>query len=157
MNFNSGSLFIFILFMAVLVALLVLLIVLFTKSRKGQKVAVALKIVTLMLAITSIAGCFVFPLTYYGDIPLNLRYGTYLVYEGYSRYALGMKIHRDSLTLHKSSSEKLDGHYTIKNNILEIKYSDGSTQRFVVKGFGSELVEESTNIKAFHYIGDENL
>lgn len=158
MNFNTGSRLIFILFLAIIVALFTFLIIIFVQNNKKKEVKKSLKILALVFAVLTLAGCFICPLTYFGDIPINLRYGTYQAYDGYIGYVGSvqvLKVHRDSISLYRDgSSAGTSGYYTLKNDILEIKYGDGTMQRFVVKHLGSELVDESTNIKAFHYIGD---
>ena len=149
MNFNSGSRLVFIIFI-IAIAILIGLLVLFAILAKKNKVPVVLKVFTIVSAIIVVAGCFVFPLSYYGDIPLNLQYGTYLAYNS----ANYLKVHRDSLELHKDgASEGLKGTYTLKNDVLEITYQDGTKDKFVVKHFGRELVDAETNNKAYEYKG----
>ena len=158
MNFNTGSRLIFILFLAIIVALFTFLIIIFVKSTKKKEVKKPLKILAIVFAVLTLAGCFICPLTYFGDIPIDIRYGTYRACEGYVNYVGSveiMKVHRDSISLYRNgSSEGISGYYNLKNDILDIKFSDGTTQRFIVKGFGTDLVHASTNIKAFQYIGD---
>lgn len=149
MNFNSGSRLVFIIFV-IAVAILIGLLVLFAILAKKNKVPVVLKVFTIVSAIIVVAGCFVFPLSYYGDIPLNLQYGTYLAYNS----ANYLKVHRDGLELHKDgASEGLKGTYTLKNDVLEITYQDGTSDRFIVKHFGHELVDAETNNKAYEFKG----
>ena len=149
MSFNSGSRLVFIIFI-IAIAILIGLLGLFAILAKKNKVPVVLKVFTIVSAIIVVAGCFVFPLSYYGDIPLNLQYGTFLAYNS----ANYLKVHRDSLELHKDgASEGLKGTYTLKNNVLEITYQDGTKDKFVVKHFGRELVDAETNNKAYEYKG----
>lgn len=157
MNFNSGSLLVFIVFIAILVALFTILIIILLQSKNKNKVAKSLKISAIVLSVLTVACCFVCPLTYYCDIPLNLRYGNYEAcpgyYPGFRQYRL-LVIHRDSLEITNSASERINGRYTLKNDILEVYLTDGTRETFVVKHFGSELVDKESNIKAFRYIGD---
>lgn len=157
MNFNTGSLIIFIVFVAIVVALFTILIVIALRSKKKQKIAHSLKVSAIVLAILAVACCFICPLTYYCDIPINLRYGNYEAcpgyYPGHRQYKY-LKIHRDSLEIQKTDSDRLNGHYSLKNDILEVYLSDGTRETFVVKHFGSELVDKQSNIKAFRYVGD---
>ena len=150
MNFNSGSRLVFIIFViaiAILIALLVLFAIL---AKKKNKAPAVLKAFTIVAALIVMAGCFIFPLSYYGDIPLNLQYGTYLAYTS----ANYLKVHRDSVSLHKDgASNGLKGTYTLKNDVLEITYQDGTKDKFVVKHFGRELVDAETNRKAYDYKG----
>ena len=150
MNFNSGSRLVFIIFVVSLVILFTLLVVFALKSKKKEKAPAVIKVFTILFAVISIAGCFVFPLTYFGDIPLNLQYGTFIAYNS----ADYLRVHRDSVELHKdAASQGLKGTYTLKNDILQITYKDGTSAKYVVKHFGRELVDYETNHKAFEYKG----
>ena len=150
MNFNSGSRLVFMIFViatAILIALLILFAIL---AKKKNKAPAVLKVFIIVSALIVMAGCFVFPLSYYGDIPLNLQYGTYLAYNS----ANYLKVHRDSVSLHiDGASQGLKGTYTLKNDVLEITYQDGTKDKFVVKHFGRELVDAETNNKAYEYKG----
>lgn len=157
MNFNTGSRLVFILFIAIIVALFTVLIIIALQSKNKNKVQVPLKVVAIVLAVLTVAGCFICPLTYYCDIPINLRYGNYEACPGYypgHRTYKSLVIHRDSLEITNSASERIGGRYTLKNDILEVYLTDGTRETFVVKHFGSELVDKESNIKAFTYIGD---
>ena len=150
MNFNSGSRLVFIIFIIAIAILIALVVIFAVISKKKKKAPVALKILTIFSALIVVAGCFVFPLSYYGDIPLNLQYGTYLAYNS----ANYLNIHRDSLSLHVGgTSQGLKGTYTLKNDVLEITYQDGTKDKFIVKHFGHELVDAETNNKAYQYKG----
>lgn len=150
MNFNSGSRLVFIIFIIAIAILLALLVLFAIISKKKNKAPVVLKVITIVSALIVIAGCFVFPLSYYGDIPLNLQYGKFVAYNS----ADYLNVHRDSLSLHKDgASQGLKGTYTLKNDVLEITYQDGTKDRFFVKHFGRELVDAETNNKAYEYKG----
>ena len=104
-----------------------------------------------MFALIVLAGSFVFPLTYLGDIPLDLKYGMFRSYNNPDY----LVIHRDSIELHKNGeSEGLKGTYTLRNDVLEITYKDGTTDKFIVKHMGVELVDAETNNKAYKYVKD---
>ena len=150
MNFNSGSRLVFMIFVIAIAILIALLILFAILAKKKNKAPAVLKVLTIVSALIVMAGCFVFPLSYYGDIPLNLQYGTYLAYNS----ANYLKVHRDSLELHKDgASQGLKGTYTLKNDVLEITYQDGTKDKFIVKHFGRELVDAETNNKAYEYKG----
>ena len=151
MNFNSGSKIVFIAFVICVCILILLLILIALASKKRNKAPAVLKAFSLLFALVVLAGSFVFPLTYLGDIPLDLRYGTFKSIN----HADYLRIHRDSIELHKDgASEGLKGTYTLKNDVLEITYKDGTKDKFVVKHMGTELVDAETNNKAYKYVKD---
>ena len=151
MNFNSGTRLVLIIFLAVIAVLFILLILVALQSKKKKRIPAVLKVFTILFAICSIAGGFVFPFTYYCDIPLNLKYGHFMG-NGTPDYLV---VHHDSVELHENGESKgLKGTYTIKNDVLEITYNNGTTDKFVVKHFGAELVDPVTNMRAYYYTGD---
>ena len=149
MNFNSGSRIVFIAFIICICILILLLILIAVSSKKKNKTPAVLKVFSLLFALIVLAGSFVFPLTYLGDIPLDLKYGMFRSYN----HADYLVIHRDSIELHKDGvSEGLKGTYTLRNDVLEITYKDGTTDKFIVKHMGVELVDAETNNKAYKYV-----
>ena len=152
MNFNSGTRLVFIIFLVVIVILFVLLILVALIGKKKRKVPVILKVFTILFTVLSIAGGFVFPFTYYCNIPLNLKYGRFMG-NGTPDYLV---VHHDSVELHENGESRgLKGTYSIKNDVLEITYKDGTVDKLIVKHFGAELVDPITNMRAYYYTGDK--
>ena len=112
-------------------------------GRKHNRKLIALKVFSLLFAITTMCASILTPLVYYNYIDLNLRYGKFRSNYTSTYYSF----HRDSVSIHiDGASEGAKGTWTLEDNILTVKYNE-LTEVFKVREFGTEISKENIIFK----------